>query len=375
MKNERISEFLVERLAAGDFPSAVYLAAQNGEVVYQDALGNAVVEPELIEAKLDTIYDVASLTKVLVTGLLAAIAIERGDLDPNQPIGTILSEFHGSVHGDRTVNLLAMHTSGLPAWKPFYLFVDHPDEILDEIARTLPTDSEGGVIYSDLNFITLAAVLERIYDAELDELFRREIAEPLGLADTMFRAPAELRGRIAASEKGNEYERLMCIHSEFLAPTVEGGGVRTFRDKVIWGEVHDGNAYYMGGAAGHAGLFSTAEDVFKIALQFLPKHTQLLKPETCDLFRTNFTHQMNEDRSFAFQLASTKDSTAGTSLPPQSFGHNGFTGTSLWIDPENDRVFVLLTNRTHAHPLPFENINGVRRSFHNIATELLDNES
>lgn len=375
MKNERISEFLVERLAAGDFPSAVYLAAQNGEVVYQDALGNAVVEPELIEAKLDTIYDVASLTKVLVTGLLAAIAIERGDLDPNQPIGTILSEFHGSVHGDLTVNLLAMHTSGLPAWKPFYLFVDHPDEILDEIARTLPTDSEGGVIYSDLNFITLAAVLERIYDAELDELFRREIAEPLGLADTMFRPPAELRGRIAASEKGNEYERLMCIHSEFLAPTVEGGGVRTFRDKVIWGEVHDGNAYYMGGAAGHAGLFSTAEDVFKIALQFLPKHTQLLKPETCDLFRTNFTHQMNEDRSFAFQLASTKDSTAGTSLPPQSFGHNGFTGTSLWIDPENDRVFVLLTNRTHAHPLPFENINGVRRSFHNIATELLDNES
>lgn len=375
MKNERISEFLVERLAAGDFPSAVYLAAQNGEVVYQDALGNAVVEPELIEAKLDTIYDVASLTKVLVTGVLAAIAIERGDLHPNRPIGTILSEFHGSVHGDLTVNLLAMHTSGLPAWKPFYLFVDHPDEILDEIARTLPTDSEGGVIYSDLNFITLAAVLERIYDAELDELFRREIAEPLGLADTMFRPPAELRGRIAASEKGNEYERLLCIHSGFLAPTVEGGGVRTFRDKVIWGEVHDGNAYYMGGAAGHAGLFSTAEDVFKIALQFLPKHTQLLKPETCDLFRTNFTHHMNEDRSFAFQLASTKDSTAGTSLPPQSFGHNGFTGTSLWIDPENDRVFVLLTNRTHAHPLPFENINGVRRSFHNIATELLDNES
>jgi CubicO group peptidase (beta-lactamase class C family) len=127
----------------------------------------------------------------------------------------------------------------------------------------------------------------------------------------------------------------------------------------------------MGGVAGHAGLFSTATDVFKIALQFLPEHTKLLKPETCELFTTNFTRQMNEDRSFAFQLASTKDSTAGTSLPPQSFGHNGFTGTSLWIDPTNDRVFVLLTNRTHAHPLPFVNINGVRRRFHDLAVEAL----
>ncbi|QQS32709.1 MAG: serine hydrolase [Acidobacteriota bacterium] len=375
MKNERISEFLVERIAEGDFPSAVYLIAEHGEIVFQDALGNAVVEPRVIPAGFDTIYDAASLTKVLATGLLVAIAIERGDLDPNQPIGTILSEFHISVHADVTVNLLAMHTSRLPAWKPFYLLVDHADEVLDEIARTLPVENTGGVIYSDLNFITLAAILERIYDEELDVLFHRMIAEPLGLADTLFRPPADLRGRIAASEKGNEYERLMCIHSEFLPPTAEGVGGRSFRAQVIWGEVHDGNAFFMGGVAGHAGLFSTAEDVLKIALQFLPKYSQLLKPETCELFRTNFTNGMNEDRAFAFQLASTRDSTAGTKMSPDSFGHNGFTGTSLWIDPVKDRIFVLLTNRTHAHPLPFENINGVRRTFHDIAIELLDNEN
>src|SRR5690606_19948139 len=129
-----------------------------------------------------------------------------------------------------------------------------------------------------------------------------------------------------------------------------------FRDYLIRGEVHDGNAYFMGGVSGHAGLFSTAADVFRIALQFLPGHTTLLKPETCELFRTNYTPGMNEDRSFAFQLASTADSTAGPDLPPQSFGHNGFTGTSLWINPVNERVFILLTNRTHAHPLPFVNI-------------------
>jgi CubicO group peptidase (beta-lactamase class C family) len=371
MKNARASEFLSERIAAGDFPSAVYLAAENGEAVFDDALGNAVVEPELIAAEPDTIYDVASLTKVLATGLLAAISIERGELDPNRPIGTILSEFHSSVHSDLTVNLLAMHTSGLPAWKPFYLFVDHPDEILEEIAKTLPIESGGGVIYSDLNFITLAAVLERIYDTELDELFRKEIVEPLGLADTMFCPPAGLRPRIAASESGNSYEMSVCLENEFLQPSEAEGVHDRFRDQIIWGEVHDGNAYFMGGVAGHAGLFSTASDVLSIALQFLPEHTQLLKPETCELFCTNFTRGRSEDRSFAFQLASTKDSTAGTSLPPQSFGHNGFTGTSLWIDPENDRVFVLLTNRTHARPLPFENINGVRRRFHDIAVREL----
>jgi CubicO group peptidase (beta-lactamase class C family) len=128
----------------------------------------------------------------------------------------------------------------------------------------------------------------------------------------------------------------------------------------------------MGGVAGHAGLFGTAEDVFKIALQFLPGYTSLLKPETCELFTTNFTPGMNEHRSFAFQLASTPDSTAGRLMSPQSFGHLGFTGTSLWIDPIKERVFILLTNRTHDHRLPFTNINSVRRRFHDLAVAALD---
>lgn len=155
-------------------------------------------------------------------------------------------------------------------------------------------------------------------------------------------------------------------------PPADAGGSDPFRKHLIWGEVHDGNAYFMGGVAGHAGLFSTAEEVFKIALQFLPQYTQLLKPETCESFRTNFTKGMNEDRSFAFQLASTKDSTAGTKMSPESFGHNGFTGTSLWIDPVKDRIFILLTNRTHNRELPFANINAVRRRFHDLAIDCLD---
>ena len=185
--------------------------------------------------------------------------------------------------------------------------------------------------------------------------------------------------RVAASEKGNEFERQTCVEQGYFQPAVGGppeGGIRNlFRDYQIWGEVHDGNAYFMGGVAGHAGLFSTAEETFRIAQQFLPNYTTFLKPETCALFRTSFTQGMNEERSMAFQLASTPDSTAGNKMSSQSFGHLGFTGTSLWVDPVKERIFILLTNRTHNRALPFENINSVRRRFHDLACDFLEKKS
>jgi CubicO group peptidase (beta-lactamase class C family) len=178
--------------------------------------------------------------------------------------------------------------------------------------------------------------------------------------------------RIAASERGNEYEKGTCLELGYLQAVSPKTASRAFREYQIWGEVHDGNAWFMRGIAGHAGLFSTSDEVFRIATQFLPDHTTLIKPETCGLFMTNFTVGANEDRSVAFQLASTKGSTAGSRMSPEAFGHNGFTGTSLWVDPIRDRIFVLLTNRTHAHELPFVNINSVRRNFHDIAVDLLE---
>jgi CubicO group peptidase (beta-lactamase class C family) len=147
------------------------------------------------------------------------------------------------------------------------------------------------------------------------------------------------------------------------------------RKRLIWGEVHDGNAYFLGGAAGHAGLFSTAAETFRMANQFLAHQTSLLKGETCELFCTNFTEGLNEARSIGWQLAATKDSTAGPDLPGDSFGHTGFTGTSCWNDPRGERVFILLTNRTHARALPFVNINSVRRRFHSLAVGALENRS
>ena len=375
MKNE-ISQFLQERIDAGDFPSAVYLVAEKGEIVLQDALGFAVVEPEKIEARLDTIYDLASLTKVLVTGLLAAIWIERRKVDRNETIGNLLPQFYASRNAETTVTQLLTHTSGFPAWRPFYLLVQRPDDVTAEIARTLLGADQEPVVYSDLNFLTLAFVIEHLTGGDLSDVANVEIISKLGLQNSSFtplsRFPKE---RIAASEKGNEYEKGTCVELGYLDaknPPTYAGGSDPFRPYQIWGEVHDGNAWFMGGVAGHAGLFSTAEDVFKIAQQFLPSFTELLKPETCELFRTNFTKGMNEDRSFAFQLASTEGSTAGIRMSRESFGHNGFTGTSLWIDPVEERVFVLLTNRTHAHPLPFVNINSTRRRFHDLAVALLE---
>ena len=373
LANEQISAFLQERVDAGDFPSAVYLVAEKGKIVFHDALGYAVVEPEKIPAKLDTIYDLASLTKPLVTGLLAAKLIERGTVDPNAPVGNSLNELFASANADSTINDLAMHTSRLPAWKPFYLLVDHPDQVMEEIGRALAHDQDP-VTYSDLNLMALGVIAERTEDRSLSEMANVEIFSTLSLDETFFSPPNTLRTRIAASEKGNQYERQMCIEQGYLTEDAppESGASNPFREDLIWVEVHDGNAYFMGGVAGHAGLFSSAEEVFKIALQFLPAHTTLLKPETCKLFCTNFTKGMNEDRSFVFQLASTKDSSAGSRLSPESFGHTGFTGTSLWIDPVKDRVFILLTNRTHMHSPPFVNINGVRRRFQDLSVDLLE---
>ena len=357
MSGDAITEYLQERVDGGDFPSAVYVVAEKGEIVFHDAIGYAVVEPEQIEAKKDTIYDLASLTKPLVTGLLAARQIEQGKLHVNTPIGA------------STVEQLVTHTTGLPAWRPLYILAGDQENILNVIEGA-ERKKQARVEYSDLGFIRLGLF---ILNSRLDSDFDESVTAALGLKKTNFNPLArgvDRRG-VAASENGSGYERQMCEELGY-SPPANATGSHLFRDYQIWGEVHDGNAYFMGGVAGHAGLFSTAEEVFKIALHFLPNYTRLLNPETCQLFRTNFTRGMNEDRSFSFQLASTKDSTAGTKMSPESFGHNGFTGTGLWIDPIKDRVFILLTNRTHNRQLPFANINGVRRRFHDIAIESLD---
>jgi CubicO group peptidase (beta-lactamase class C family) len=221
------------------------------------------------------------------------------------------------------------------------------------------------VVYSDLGFIVLGLLLERLTNRRLLDLAQSEIFEPLHLKRTFFNPEGAMQTGIAACETGNAYEREMYRNTA-------GGDYKNWRQKLIWGEVHDGNAHFLGGAAGHAGLFSTAQETLVLANQFLASQTKLLQPATCKLFRKNMTHGLDEARSHGWQLAETRDSAAGPDLPSDSFGHSGFTGTSVWIDPNRERVFILLTNRTHAHPLPFVNINSVRRRFHSLAVAALD---
>jgi CubicO group peptidase (beta-lactamase class C family) len=363
-----ISSFLSERIAAGDFPSAVYLIGENGREVFADALGNAVTEPQSIAASLDTIYDLASLTKPLVTGLLCARRVESGQLTLDASVSHYLPEFERTDKRPITFAQLLTHTSGLPAWRPLYLLAEgERDRTLAAIAN-LDLEHQPGtrVVYSDLGFIVLGMLLERMAGKSLLEQAQNEIFQPLDLRHTFFNPELALQTGIAACESGNNFERQMCDGGDS-----EGGNQSNWRNEVIWGQVHDGNAYFLGGAAGHAGLFSTAKETFAIARQFLAAHSNLLQPATCELFRKDMTEALEEARSFGWQLAKTKDSAAGPDLPPDSFGHSGFTGTSCWIDPRNERIFILLTNRTHARVLPFANINSVRRRFHSLAVAAL----
>ncbi len=365
--DQQISELLTERIAAGDFPSAVYLVAASGRTRFSDALGDAVREPVRHAATHTTIYDLASLTKPLITGLLCAQLLERGALALEQTVAHYLSEFAQADKATITIRQLLTHTSGLPAWRPLYVLTDNTrTRTLAVIAaQTLEHAPGTRVLYSDLGFITLGLLLERIAGVQLAELARQEIFTPLDLQHTLFNPAADSQTGIAACESaGNAHERVMC--GDAVADE------RYFRTYPIWGEVHDGNAYFLGGAAGHAGLFANADETCALAEQFIAGRTRLLKAETCALFHTNMTHGLNEARALAWQLAATPDSTAGAALPPDSFGHLGFTGTSCWLDAGRARIFILLTNRTHARTLPFVNINSTRRQFHTLAVAALD---
>ena len=362
------SELLRHRIAAGDFPSAVYVVGQRGRIVFADALGDAVREPQQIPATLDTIYDAASLTKPLVTGLLCARLVERGGLTLDSPVAKYLREFNRQDKNRITVRDLVTHMSGLPAWRPLYILTGGDSETTVSAIAGIPLEQPPGraVIYSDLGFIVLGFLLQGLARNALDQLAQREIFAALSLRQTFFKPSRAMQTGVAACESGNVHERDIC-ERDFAAKPYSN-----WRDGVIWGEVHDGNAHFLGGAAGHAGLFSTAGEIFRLTNQFIGGLSQLLSARTCELFRHNMTEGLNEARSFAWQLAATKDSTAGASLPPDAFGHTGFTGTSCWIDPHRERVFILLTNRTHAHSLPFANINPARREFHALATAALD---
>jgi CubicO group peptidase (beta-lactamase class C family) len=272
-----------------------------------------------------TLYDMASLTKVIATTTLAMILEESGRLDLDRTVASYLPEFNAPDKATITVRQLLIHRGGLEAFAPLFRTFRGREAYLTQInQRPLAFQPDTRTVYSDWDMILLQLVMERITASTLDSLAREMIFEPLGMLDTRFNPPAEMLGRVAPTE----------------IDTTRGGLVRGF--------VHDENAWAMGGVAGHAGLFSTARDLAVFAQMMLNggevNGVRILKPETM----ARWTARQGAESSRALGWDTPSDgSSAGRYFSPRSFGHTGFTGTSIWIDPEKNLFVVLLTNRVN----------------------------
>lgn len=352
----------VERgLIEGVYPGAVVLVAGRTGPPVLRAWGHAVLEPEQVAMAADTCFDLASLTKVVATLPAILMLAEAGEVRLDQPVGEILTEFGCS--GPRagiTLRRLLTHTSGLPAWRPLYLTCRGPAEYVAAIGQEGLTHAPGErVEYSDLGWILLGEVVHRVSGLTLDRFFALHVAAPLGMARAAFRPGSDGRASIAATEQGNGVEVEMC------GPAA--AGFDGWRQRVAWGEANDGNCHYgLDGVAGHAGLFATAADLHAYARLWLeegsPDGRRILGAATVRLA----TASQAPCRGLGWQLAPARPEPlhpAGELMGAGSFGHTGFTGTSIWVDPEPGLVAVLLTNRLH--PRPRNGIAAVRVAFHN----------
>jgi CubicO group peptidase (beta-lactamase class C family) len=337
-----LEEFLAAEIELGSFPSAVALLGDADSVTETTVAGHAVVDPEPVPAAADTLFDLASLTKPLVCGALVAAALPA--LDLAAPPGRYLPEWKASRYAGITLESLLTHTSGLPAWYPVYARGEGAADYRRTLAAIEPESAPGKrVIYSDLNFLVLGDVLETHFSAPLDAAFASSVAQPAGSGARFLPEPT---ASAAATERGDATERRMAAALGISYPR--------FRTGVVRGEVHDGNAYRRGGVAGNAGLFGTAEDVWRLARGWLDSpRSDLIRDRTPDL---------PEARGLAWQGRRGAGS-AGDAMPDRAFGHTGFTGTSVWIDPDAGRIALLLTNRIHPEARDVD-FNAVRRRFH-----------
>jgi serine-type D-Ala-D-Ala carboxypeptidase len=300
-----------------------------------------------------TLFDVASLTKVVATTTAAMLLYERGLLDLDAPVSAIVPEFTTDAakdlrRHDVTLRMLLAHSSGLPAYEKLFLKARTRADLHHAVfTMPLATNPATHAAYSDIGFVLLGVALERLADEPLDRFCQREIFAPLAMTSTRFNPPTELRAQIP--------------------PTVDD---RTFRNRIIQGEVYDENASILGGVAAHAGLFSTAADLAKFAHSMLNGGRPILRPETVALFTRRESAPLDTSRALGWDTPSSP-SQSGKYFSPQSFGHLGYTGTSLWIDPTRQLSVALLTNRTWPD-CSNQAIKQIRPKFHDAIVETLD---
>jgi len=345
---------LQQGVANRAFPCASVAVTHGGKLLALKAIGRLTYDADALVARPDTIFDLASLTKVMATTSMAVLLYQRGLLDIEMPVVGIVPDFaedsSGATdlrRGEVTLRMLLAHSSGLPAHLKLYEQASTREKITRLATKTALTNDPGThVEYSDIGFIVLGEALMRLADERLDAFCQREVFGPLGLAHTGFNPLPEQRGSIP--------------------PTLNDQG---FRPRVIQGEVNDDNAGAMGGIAPHAGLFAPAEDIALFAQATLDGGSPVFRQESLAIFTRRELLPAETMRTLGWDTPS-ETSLAGKYFSPGSFGHLGFTGTSLWIDPERQISITLLTNRTWPDGQNI-GIRQVRPEFHDAVMENL----
>lgn len=349
-----IQRFVEGRIGEGRMPGAAWCVVRGGEPVRRGAAGQAAIEPQPVALAVDTPFDLASLTKPLATAPLLVLLEREGRLDLEAPAGDWLEELSGSPYAVASLLSLASHTSGLPAWWPLYLEASSLEGFVAAIAARPPATDPGTTLYSDLGYILLGAILERATGHPLDRLFDQRVSGPLGLSRTAFARPAGRFADAAATERDNGYERSLA------GARGKGHG---WRRVIPRGQVHDANAHALGGVAGHAGLFAPLDEVVRLTRELL--QPRVLPFDARARRRLFEVVPASRGRTVGMQQANEAGATRGI-LPDAAVGHTGFTGTSLWLDPQCDAIYVLLTNRVHPS-VPKPPFQSVRRGFHRLA--------
>lgn len=348
---EKFVRSLIEK---GIIPGISILAGRGEEIIIKEQYGWKSLKPAAEEITENTIYDTASLTKPLVTALAIVYLIEKKEIALAGEINRYLPGLPFAI----TISQLLSHTSGLPAWFPFYLYTKDYYSIFKTL--TLAAKPGKKVNYSCVGYILLYYVIEKVTGMGFKDFVHQVIIDPLNLKNTFLRLPVNLREKAAPTEEGNRFEKKMAQKDH-----ARQAEKFNWREYIIRGEANDGNSHYLGGTAGNAGLFSTTADLFRLSLEFFPATAALLKPASIKLFWENFTPGKKSHRTAGFKLNSSFITSGGRALSAGAIGHNGFTGTSLWLEPEGETKYLLLSNRVHPEVINF-NFNRTRRKLHGL---------
>lgn len=375
----QIADSLEGGIQRGIFPGGICSLTVGSHTPITVARGYMAAGSKDKPVEEETIYDLASLTKVVAVLPLVLLAVQAGRLMLNDSIVTYLPELQSGRDADRkreiTLYHLLTHTSGLPAWRPFYLQGRGREAYVKLIAEEELSAIPGRqAVYSDLGFMLLGFILERVYDQELDQLAKRLVFLPCGM-DLAAYKPLEERksagAKIAPTEKGNVYEQAMIAGDPLYQQLHDRASVFAWRQELICGTVHDGNAYYgLGGVSGHAGLFASILDLQRYMQIWTDETSTFLNPVLRD-FAVRPHARESSIRAIGWEASSTGGTidqvvsgcSGGDLVSPAAYGHTGFTGTSIWHDPLRKATLITLTNRVH--PTVSSEMIQWRRAHHN----------